>query len=158
MSTARTGALSGHLAYALKDEAIHFSFGMLVNVPLLLLHGAHLIVPIFIFAVLIDLDHAIAAWSFSVRRMLSLSARPPGHSISFALIAGLSVFLMSGTPVHAWVAFSSVVSHILVDSGYGGGTPILWPFADRVRVTDLQRTLGITLLLVGSAALAVMTA
>ncbi len=145
-------------AYTIKDEAIHLGFGLLVCAPLLLIFGAGLLPFIFIFAVLIDTDHAIAAWSLSVKRMISLSERPPGHSISFALIAGLAVFLISGTPILAWVTFASVFSHILVDSGYGGRTPILWPFRDNVTVSELQRILGISLLLLGSAVLAAMTA
>ena len=149
---------TGPLVYVLKDEAIHLGFGLLVSMPLIAGHGLKLLGFVLVFAVLLDLDHVVAAWSFSIRRILSLSERPVGHSISFALISGLAVFFVLETPVYAWIAFASVFSHVLVDSGYGVGTPVLWPFARGAKITESQRMLGIGSLLLGSAVLAVMTA
>ena len=145
------------LVYALKDEAIHLGFGLLVSLPLVAGHGLKLLGFVLVFSVLIDLDHVIAAWSFSIRQIITLSQRPVGHSVSFALIAGLAVFIMLETPVYAWVAFASAFTHALVDSGDGVETPILWPFAGSVKITEAQRMLGIMSLLLGTVALAVMT-
>jgi membrane-bound metal-dependent hydrolase YbcI (DUF457 family) len=149
---------SGPLVYAIKDEAIHLGFGLLVSLPLIAAHGLKLLGFVLVFAVLIDLDHVIAARSFSIRRLITLSERPAGHSVSFALIAGLAIFIVLETPVYAWIAFASVLSHAMVDSADDIGSPILWPFAENVRITEAQRMLGIMLLLLGSVALAVTTA
>jgi hypothetical protein len=80
----------------------------------------------FFTAVLLDLDHFIAAWSFSISDALALKLRPPSHSLTFAAIVGLISALISKNLAISWGMFAALASHILRDAS-GGITPILWP-------------------------------
>ena len=80
-------------------------------------------------ALVIDLDHAVAARSVRVRDTTALDTRPRTHSIVTALTAGLVVARARG-PVEGWAVFSGLVSHFLHDAGdHAAPTPMLWPFA-----------------------------
>jgi membrane-bound metal-dependent hydrolase YbcI (DUF457 family) len=78
-------------------------------------------------ALVIDLDHAVAARSVSVRDTAALDTRPRTHSLVTALAAGLVVARARG-PVQGWAVFSGLVSHFLHDAGdRAAPTPMLWP-------------------------------
>ena len=80
-------------------------------------------------ALVIDLDHAVAARSVRVRDTTGLDTRPRTHSLVTALTAGLVVTRARG-PVQGWAVFSGLVSHFLHDAGdHAAPTPMLWPFA-----------------------------
>jgi len=78
-------------------------------------------------ALVIDLDHAVAARSVRVRDTTALDTRPRTHSLVTALAAGLVVARARG-PVQGWAVFSGLVSHFLHDAGdRAAPTPMLWP-------------------------------
>jgi membrane-bound metal-dependent hydrolase YbcI (DUF457 family) len=80
-------------------------------------------------ALVIDLDHAVAARSVRVRDTTGLATRPRTHSLVTALTAGLVVARARG-PIEGWAVFSGLVSHFLHDAGdHAAPTPMLWPFA-----------------------------
>jgi membrane-bound metal-dependent hydrolase YbcI (DUF457 family) len=80
-------------------------------------------------ALVIDLDHAVAARSVRVRDTTGLDTRPRTHSLVTALAIGLAVGLRRG-PAQGWAVFSGLVSHFLHDAGdRAAPTPMLWPFA-----------------------------
>jgi membrane-bound metal-dependent hydrolase YbcI (DUF457 family) len=79
-------------------------------------------------ALLIDLDHAVAARSLRVRDTTGLATRPRTHSLVTAAGAGALVTLARG-PVEGWAVFGGLVSHFLHDAGdRAAPTPMLWPF------------------------------
>ena len=80
-------------------------------------------------ALVIDIDHAVAARSLRVRDTTALATRPRTHSVVTALASGTLVALARG-PVHGWAAFGGLGSHLLHDAGdRAAPTPLLWPFA-----------------------------
>jgi hypothetical protein len=77
-------------------------------------------------ATLIDIDHFIAARSFSLVAALNLPMRPASHSLSFALgLLGITL-LASRRPALSYLIFAAPASHILRDAS-GGGIPLFWP-------------------------------
>lgn len=83
-------------------------------------------------ATALDLDHFVAAGSLDVRAALALAARPPTHSLTFALLLGVVLSRLSRDREIGWVAFAAVASHVLRDAAMGTA-PLLWPLAiDRV--------------------------
>ena len=81
---------------------------------------------IFFTAMLLDLDHFIAARSLNLCDALTLKSRPPTHSLTFASVIGLATALISGNPAIGWGTFAALASHILRDAS-GGITPVFWP-------------------------------
>jgi membrane-bound metal-dependent hydrolase YbcI (DUF457 family) len=80
-------------------------------------------------ALVIDVDHAVAARSVRIKDTTGLRTRPRTHSLVTAFGAGLAVALTRG-PVQGWAVFSGLVSHFLHDAGdHAAPTPMLWPFA-----------------------------
>jgi membrane-bound metal-dependent hydrolase YbcI (DUF457 family) len=80
-------------------------------------------------ALVIDLDHAVAARSLRVRDTTGLDTRPRTHSLVTALAVALLVTRRRG-PVQGWAVFGGLVSHFLHDAGdRAAPTPMLWPFA-----------------------------
>ena len=78
-------------------------------------------------ALVIDVDHAVAARSVRVRDTTVLDTRPRTHSLVTALAVGLVVARARG-PVQGWAVFSGLVSHLLHDAGdHAAPTPMLWP-------------------------------
>jgi hypothetical protein len=70
-------------------------------------------------AMSIDIDHAIAAGSIDVYRMITLPMRPPTHSLTFALAAATLIgFLSRSRSVFALV-FVALASHVLRDAYTG---------------------------------------
>ena len=80
-------------------------------------------------ALVIDLDHAVAARSVRIRDTTGLDTRPRTHSLVTAFGVALLVALRRG-PVEGWAVFGGLVSHFLHDAGdRAAPTPMLWPFA-----------------------------
>src|SRR4051812_15064008 len=79
-------------------------------------------------AVVIDLDHLIAARSARPRHTTALDQRPRTHSLIAAALAGALVGARAG-PAHGWATFAALGSHLLHDAGdTAAPTPVLWPF------------------------------
>ena len=96
-------------------------------------------------AVVIDVDHAIAARSVKVHALTGLDTRPRTHSLVAALAAGALVGRRDRA--QGWATFSGLVSHLLHDAGdTAAPTPILWPVRP-------ARQLGRRAQLLGTAAL-----
>ncbi|MBF9142698.1 metal-dependent hydrolase [Hymenobacter properus] len=118
----------------LADPAVHGLVSALLVLPLWLRRVIDFRVALLavLLGVLIDLDHAVAAGSFSFKAMLSLPGRPLGHSLLVATLEativalalrGWSARYASWGPFYLfWV---SLASHIARD----GVTPWAWPVA-----------------------------
>jgi hypothetical protein len=125
-----TGFLRG--IWPLTDSLVHFVVGLLVVSPILLhqprwLKTLGLGAMVFAGAVLIDLDHAIAAGSLSLYAVTHLSLRPPTHSLAFALALGLLIWLFSRRVEYGWLVFAALFSHFVRDASTGGMSYFLWP-------------------------------
>jgi membrane-bound metal-dependent hydrolase YbcI (DUF457 family) len=70
-------------------------------------------------AMSIDIDHAIAARSLDLHKMISLDMRPPTHSLTFALLAAAVVGLVLRNGSSFWFVFVALASHVLRDSYTG---------------------------------------
>jgi membrane-bound metal-dependent hydrolase YbcI (DUF457 family) len=102
-------------------------------------------------ALMIDLDHVVAARSAWPRDTTALPARPRTHSLLTA--AGLGcVAWAAGGPWHGWAAFAALGSHLLHDAGdRAAPTPVLWPWRPAGQ-------LGRRIQLAGTVALAMTSA
>jgi hypothetical protein len=97
-------------------------------------------------ALVIDVDHVVAARSVRIRDTTGLPTRPRTHSLVTALAAGTAIARAVG-PVHGWVVFGALASHLLHDAGdHAAPTPLLWPFVP-------ARQFGRRVQIVGTAAL-----
>jgi membrane-bound metal-dependent hydrolase YbcI (DUF457 family) len=102
-------------------------------------------------ALVIDLDHVVAARSARPRNTTALSARPRTHSLITAAGVGC-VAWAAGGPWHGWAAFAALGSHLLHDAGdRAAPTPVLWPWRE-------PRQLGRRVQLAGTAALTIGSA
>jgi len=129
------------------DPLQHALIAAAVAAPLVPRAGRRVVGTAVLAAIVIDVDHAVAARSLRVRDTTSLATRPRTHSFLTALGAGALVAAAAG-PVHGWAAFGGLVSHLLHDAGdRAAPTPLLWPFAP-------ARQLGRRRQLAGTAALA----
>jgi hypothetical protein len=109
-------------------------------------------------ALVIDVDHAIAARSVRVRDTTALVTRPRSHSLLTALGTGAVVAVAAG-PAHGWAAFGGLVSHLLHDAGdRAAPTPLLWPFAPTRQLGRRRQLAGTVLLALGSLAVSRATA
>ena len=103
-------------------------------------------------ATAIDIDHAIAARSFTIRATTSLATRPRSHSLLTAAGAAAVTTAAAG-PAHGWAAFSALVSHFLHDAGdTNAPTPMLWPFRPARQLGRRRQVVGTLALLLGSVA------
>ncbi len=104
-------------------------------------------------ALVIDVDHAVAARSVRIRATTGLDARPRTHSVVTALAAGATLGGLAG-PVQGWAAFAGLVSHLLHDAGdRAAPTPVLWPLAPARQLGRRRQVAGTALLALGSLAL-----
>jgi membrane-bound metal-dependent hydrolase YbcI (DUF457 family) len=108
-------------------------------------------------ALVIDVDHAVAARSLRPSHTTALARRPPSHSLLAAAGAGALVAAAAG-PAHGWAAFAALGSHLLHDAGDDAApTPVLWPWRPARQLgrrTQVAGTLALTTAsaLAGSAA------
>jgi hypothetical protein len=118
----------------LYDNWVHGIIAVLVVLPLLSkkfgepLRFAKLaqnIVVVFLIASLLDLEHFIVNFSFSLTKAISLTMRPATHSITFAIAASIIYFGITKNKKWTLIIFIAIVSHVVRDA-YGGGTPIFY--------------------------------
>jgi len=103
-------------------------------------------------AVVIDLDHVIAAGSPRPRHTTGLDQRPRSHSLLAAALAATLVGVRAG-PAHGWATFAALGSHLLHDAGdTAAPTPVLWPFRPAGQLGRRRQLAGTLLLTTGSAA------
>jgi hypothetical protein len=77
-------------------------------------------------SVALDVDHAIAAGSLDIVKMITMASRPPTHSFTFA-VAIFLIVLPINRPA-AWQTLIVLLAHILRDTS-SGTVPLLWPLA-----------------------------
>jgi LexA-binding, inner membrane-associated putative hydrolase len=124
-----------------------------VAAPLVPRAGPRVLVTAVAAALVIDIDHAVAARSVRIKTTTSLPTRPRTHSLVTALGAGAAVAAAAG-PVHGWVAFGALVSHLLHDAGdRAAPTPVLWPLAPARQLGRRRQVVGTALLVLGSVAI-----
>jgi membrane-bound metal-dependent hydrolase YbcI (DUF457 family) len=104
-------------------------------------------------ALVIDVDHAVAARSVRVRDTTALAQRPPTHSLLTAAAVGSLVAAAAG-PAHGWAVFAALGSHLLHDAGdRAAPTPVLWPFRPARQLGRRRQLAGTLLLTMGSFAI-----
>jgi len=109
-------------------------------------------------ALVIDVDHVIAARSLRVRATTGLATRPRTHSLVTAVAAGAAVAL-ARSPLHGWAAFGALTSHLLHDAGdRAAPTPVLWPFAPARQLGRRRQLVFTAALVLGSVAVSRGTA
>jgi membrane-bound metal-dependent hydrolase YbcI (DUF457 family) len=110
----------------------HGGIAFLILLPLFILKRASFskkaLFSLTALAIFLDLDHFVAARSFSLYAATHLPMRPLTHSLSFAIILALVVQALTKNPFLSWGAFATIASHIFRDSLSGAGTPLLYPF------------------------------
>jgi membrane-bound metal-dependent hydrolase YbcI (DUF457 family) len=104
-------------------------------------------------ALVIDVDHAVAARSVRVRDTTALPTRPRTHSLVTAVAAGAAMARAAG-PVHGWAVFGALASHLLHDAGdRAAPTPVLWPFAPARQYGRRAQAIGTAALVLSSLAI-----
>lgn len=112
--------------WALYDGIVHGLTGVLVLFPIYKKKSYSHFIVLFLLAAMVDLDHFIAAQSFSLSEALNLPIRPVTHSITFAIFSAVGGFLLTRNKVVTWTLFAALTSHVIRDA-VGGSTPIFWP-------------------------------
>jgi len=77
-------------------------------------------------AMLLDLDHVVAAGSLSLYDITHLPARPVTHSLLFSAACGILASILSYSRINGWLIFCVLASHVVRDASTGM-TPFLWP-------------------------------
>jgi membrane-bound metal-dependent hydrolase YbcI (DUF457 family) len=145
---ARKPASASRLLQVYTDPLQHALIAAAVAAPLARRKGRRVFTSAVVPALVIDVDHAVAARSVRVRDTTALDTRPRTHSLVTALAAGTAVARAAG-PVHGWVVFGALASHLLHDAGdQAAPTPVLWPFKPARQLGRRVQIAG-TLALVG---------
>lgn len=124
--------------WALLDAPVHWVLALLIVSPLLS-HpalGRHLwlwVAVATVAAVLVDLDHFIAARSFALEDALTLGNRPWAHSLLFAMAMAVVAWMVSREPMGALLVLVVLLSHIVRDASHGS-IPLWWPIHSRVEM------------------------
>jgi membrane-bound metal-dependent hydrolase YbcI (DUF457 family) len=114
------------LGWAVLDAILHGALGGLAMVVVWPAWGFRPVLGAIAAAVLIDLDHLVAAGSLDIVRIMSLAARPVAHSlVSLALISA-GVGLVAGRRVGYGVAVG-LLTHLWRDATEAPGIPLLVP-------------------------------
>jgi membrane-bound metal-dependent hydrolase YbcI (DUF457 family) len=95
---------------------------------------------------LLDIDHAIAAWSLAPAAMERLDRRPDTHSFLFVSSVALLVLAVTRRRTLAWSVFAILAAHVLFDAP-GGGVRWLFPLQHPESIPWLACPLGIFVLL-----------
>lgn len=82
---------------------------------------------------LIDLDHYVAAGSTELGALISMSKRPPTHSMTFAIVLTILVLVFTKDKLMGWVVFAALASHVVRDAS-GFHTPLFWPLDNPHRI------------------------
>jgi membrane-bound metal-dependent hydrolase YbcI (DUF457 family) len=134
------------------DPLQHALIAAAVAAPLVPRAGGRVVATAVGAALLIDVDHAIAARSLRVRDTTALAVRPWTHSLLTAVGTGGIVAAAAG-PLHGWAAFAGLVSHLLHDAGDDAApTPLLWPVSPARQLGRRPQLAGTALLVLASAA------
>jgi LexA-binding, inner membrane-associated putative hydrolase len=140
------------------DPLQHALIATTVAAPLVPRAGGRVVATAVASALVIDVDHAVAARSMRIRATTSLATRPRSHNLLTALGAGGLVAAAAG-PVHGWAAFGGLVSHLLHDAGdRAAPTPMLWPFAPARQLGRRWQLAGTAVLVLCSVAVSRATA
>jgi membrane-bound metal-dependent hydrolase YbcI (DUF457 family) len=140
------------------DPLQHALIAAGVTAPLVPRGGRRLLATAVVAALVIDLDHAVAARSVRVRHTTGLAVRPRTHSLVTAAGAAALIGARRG-PLHGWAAFAGLVSHLLHDAGdRAAPTPLFWPFAPARQLGRRWQLLGTTTLALASVAISRATA
>ena len=140
------------------DPLQHALIAAAVAAPLVRPAGRRVLAGAVAAALVIDLDHAVAARSLRIRDTTALRTRPRTHSLVTAAATGLAVARAAG-PVHGWAVFGALASHLLHDSGdRAAPTPVLWPFAPARQYGRRTQAIGTALLVLSSLAISRATA
>jgi membrane-bound metal-dependent hydrolase YbcI (DUF457 family) len=135
------------------DPLQHVAIAAAVTGPLVPRTGRRVLATAAAAALLIDIDHAVAARSLRIRDTTALPVRPRTHSLLTAVAAGAAVGAAAG-PVHGWVAFGALASHLFHDAGdRAAPTPLLWPFAPARQLGRRWQLAATAALTLGSAAI-----
>jgi membrane-bound metal-dependent hydrolase YbcI (DUF457 family) len=135
------------------DPLQHALLAAAVAAPLVPRAGRGVLAAATVPALVIDLDHAVAARSVRIAATTSLATRPRTHSLLTALGAGALVTAVAG-PLHGWAAFGGLVSHLLHDAGdRAAPTPVLWPFGPARQLGRRRQLVGTVALVLVSAAI-----
>jgi len=119
------------VVWAVLDVAIHGSLAGVCLVCRLPRWGPAPVIAAAAAGILIDLDHLVAARSPDPMAMMSLSTRPPTHSLAGILVLAAATHLFLGWRV-AYAAFVGMLAHLLWDCVAEPGVVLLFPFvADR---------------------------
>jgi membrane-bound metal-dependent hydrolase YbcI (DUF457 family) len=133
------------------DPLQHALIAATVAAPLVPRHGRGVLRTAVAAALVIDVDHVVAARSLRVRDTTALATRPPTHSLVAALAAGGIVVAAAG-PAHGWAAFGALASHLMHDAGdRAAPTPVLWPFAPARQLGRRRQVAATVALTLGSA-------
>ena len=135
------------------DPLQHALIAAAVAAPLVPRAGRRVLITAIAAALVIDIDHAVAARSVRIDATTSLLTRPRTHSLVTALGVGAGVTTAAG-PVHGWAAFGALASHLLHDAGdRAAPTPMLWPLAPARQLGRRRQLVGTAVLLLGSIAI-----
>ena len=134
------------------DPLQHAALAALVVAPLAAQTRQRVLVTAVTAALVIDVDHVVAARSARPRATTALSARPRTHSLLTAAGVGC-VAWTAGGPSHGWAAFAALGSHLLHDAGdRAAPTPVLWPWRPARQLGRRIQLAGTVALTMGSAA------
>ena len=134
------------------DPLQHAALAALVVAPLAAQTRQRVLSTAVTAALLIDVDHVVAARSARPRATTALSARPRTHSLLTAAGVGC-VAWAAGGPWHGWAAFAGLGSHLLHDAGdRAAPTPVLWPWRPARQLGRRIQLVGTVALTIGSAA------
>jgi hypothetical protein len=140
------------------DPLQHALIAAAVAAPLVRPAGRRVLVTAVAAALVIDVDHVVAARSVRIRDTTALPTRPRTHSLVVAATAGAAMARAAG-PVHGWAVFGSLASHLLHDAGdRAAPTPVLWPFAPARQYGRRAQAVGTALLVLTSLAVSRATA
>ena len=130
----------------------HANIAAAVAAPLVPRAGRRAILTAVTAAIVIDVDHAVAARSLRVRDTTSLATRPRSHSLLTALGAGSLVAAAAG-PIHGGAAVGGLTSHLMHEAGdRAAPTPVLWPLAPARQLGRRWQIAATAALVLGSVA------
>ncbi|HEV7937419.1 MAG TPA: metal-dependent hydrolase [Solirubrobacteraceae bacterium] len=126
---------------------IHGAISLFVVLPIVLRSDKRVLYGVlaFIGGPAVDLDHVVAAGSFRPHALETLNHRPDTHSLLFALLLTLVVYIVTRSNRLSWSVFAIVVSHLLFDAA-GGDEYWLYPLKHPNSIPWLACPIGIALL------------
>ena len=152
MSSEATAADPASLVRVYSDPLQHAALAALVVAPLAARTDSRVVRTAVAAALVIDLDHVVAARSARPRDTTALPARPRTHSLLTAIAVGCLAWAAGG-PWHGWAAFAALASHLLHDAGdLAAPTPVLWPWRPARQLGRRVQLAGTVALAIGSAA------